>query len=59
MVQKSMRSFRLTHKADDMLQKLADKFGIGKTAMLEVLIRDQFHREFRTHELERQAEPSL
>jgi len=39
------RSFRLTPEADNLLQALADKSGISKTAMLEVLIRKEAKAE--------------
>lgn len=42
---KRTRSFRLTDEADNLLQGIADKFGISKTAMLEVIIRDRAKQE--------------
>lgn len=42
---KRTRSFRLTDEADNLLQNIADKFGISKTAMLEVIIRDRARQE--------------
>lgn len=35
------RSFRLTDEADKLLQAIADKYGISKTAALEIVIRNQ------------------
>lgn len=45
MSNKNKRSFRLTETADALLQSLADKKGLSKTAVLEILIRDEAKRE--------------
>ena len=41
MEDKKTRSFRLTDEADKLLQAIADKYGISKTAALEIVIRNQ------------------
>lgn len=41
---KNKRSFRLTPTADALLELLADKKGLSKTAVLETLIRDEAKR---------------
>lgn len=45
MSSKNKRSFRLTPAADALLEALAQKKGLSKTAVLETLIRDEAKRE--------------
>lgn len=45
MSSKNKRSFRLTPTADALLEALAQKKGLSKTAVLETLIRDEAKRE--------------
>jgi predicted transcriptional regulator len=45
MEDKKTRSFRLTDEADKLLQAIADKYGISKTAALEIVIRNQAKAE--------------
>ena len=39
------RSFTLTEEADALLDKLSEKYGISKTAVLEILIRERAKAE--------------
>jgi hypothetical protein len=45
MAEKQPTSFRLTDKAQGLLLKLAEEFGISQSAVLEMLIRDRATKE--------------
>ncbi len=42
---KNKRSFRLTETADNLLDQLAERMGLSKTAVLETLIRNEAKAE--------------
>ena len=42
---KGPTSFRLSSEGKDLLEKLAEKWGVNRTAMLEILIRERAKKE--------------
>jgi len=44
-MKKKATSFRITEEAQRLLMKLAEKYGVSQTAMLELLIREKAKRD--------------